>query len=115
MNDGLDKGDGDMSDERTAREQEWMRANHEELIERVGRAIQTDGTVDPLPGLMFRRSSEPTPLGHGTSYPSLCVIAQGSKDILLGEKRYLYNPAHYLIAAASLPIATRITEATPEL
>jgi AraC-like DNA-binding protein len=42
------------------------------------------------------------------------VIAQGSKEILLGEKRYLYNPAQYLISAASLPIATRIIEASPE-
>ncbi len=91
-----------------------MHANQEELVERVARALPLDGTAEPLAGLMLRRASEPTPLGHGTSYPSFCVIAQGSKEILLGEKRYLYNPAQYLISAASLPIATRITDASSE-
>jgi AraC-like DNA-binding protein len=51
---------------------------------------------------------------HGVSFPSLCLIAQGSKDILLGDKRYHYNPTHYLISSAALPISTWITEASPE-
>ena len=42
------------------------------------------------------------------------MIAQGSKEILLGDRRYRYDPAHYLITTAELPIATRITEASPE-
>ena len=31
---------------------------------------------------------------------SFCVIAQGSKEVLLGDERYRYDPAHYLIATA---------------
>ena len=96
------------------REEQRMHANQEDLVERVARALPLDGAAEPLAGLMLRRASEPTPLGHGTSHPSFCVIAQGSKEILLGEKRYLYNPAQYLISAASLPIATRITDASSE-
>jgi AraC-like DNA-binding protein len=42
------------------------------------------------------------------------VIAQGSKEILLGDNRYRYDPAHYLIATAALPIASRVAEASPE-
>jgi AraC-like DNA-binding protein len=53
-------------------------------------------------------------LAHGVSFPSLCLLAQGSKEILLGDKRFGYDPAHYLISTAALPISTRITEATPE-
>jgi hypothetical protein len=26
------------------------------------------------------------------------VIAQGSKEVLLGDSRYRYDPAHYLLA-----------------
>ena len=48
------------------------------------------------------------------SFPALCVVAQGSKEILLGDNRYRYDPAHYLITTAELPIASRITEASPE-
>lgn len=99
---------------KAAREEQRLQAGHEELVERVAWTLLNDGAAEPLAGLTLRRVSEPTLLGHGTSYPSFCVIAQGSKEILLGEKRYLYNPAHYLISAASLPMATRIIEASPE-
>ena len=42
------------------------------------------------------------------------MVAQGGKEILLGEDRYRYDPAHYLITTAELPIASRITEASRE-
>jgi hypothetical protein len=42
------------------------------------------------------------------------VIAQGSKEVLLGENRYPYDPTHYLIATAALPIASRVIDASPE-
>jgi AraC-like DNA-binding protein len=42
------------------------------------------------------------------------VIAQGRKEMLLGEKRYWYDPAHYLIATAELPIVAQISEASTE-
>src|SRR2546430_881394 len=93
------------------REVRMLEASREELVERLGRAIPEDGTVDPMAGLRLRRASSPTELGPSASYPSLCVIAQGSKEILLGGTSYRYDPAHYLIATIELPIATRIVEA----
>jgi AraC-like DNA-binding protein len=96
------------------REVHRAQANRDELVERIARAIREDGTVEPLEGLRLRRASSPTELGHGVSYPALCVIAQGSKEILLGDHRYRYDPAHYLITTAALPIASRITEASEE-
>ncbi len=48
------------------------------------------------------------------SFPAFCVIAQGSKEVVLGDRRYRYDPAHYLIATAELPCASRITEASPD-
>ena len=71
-------------------------------------------SVEPLNGLTLHRASAPTALAHGVSFPSLCLIAQGSKEILLGDKRYRYDPAHYLIATVALPYATSITEASEE-
>lgn len=84
------------------------------MAERIARLVPADGTTDPLPSVLLRRVSAPTELGHGLSYPSFCVIAQGSKEILLGESHYRYDPAHYLITSATLPIATRVVEASPE-
>ena len=77
-----------------------------ELVERLMRAIPDDGAIEPFAGLRLIRHSAPTPLGHGTSSTAFCVIAEGSKEILLGERRYRYDPAHYLITTAELPIAT---------
>src|SRR6266508_3006493 len=102
------------NNEQSAREVQRAQASREELVERLARAIRDDGTTEPLPGLRLRRASAPTGLGHGVSFPSFCVIAQGSKELLLGDSLYRYNPAQYLISTAALPIASRVTEASKE-
>jgi AraC-like DNA-binding protein len=104
-----------MNRPQSEREAHRAQASRDELVERIARAIREDGTVEPLEGLMLRRACSPTELGHGVSYPALCVIAQGSKEILLGDNRYRYDPAHYLITTATLPITSRITEAEEEI
>ncbi|MCB0111067.1 MAG: AraC family transcriptional regulator, partial [Caldilineaceae bacterium] len=85
-----------------------------ELIARLHRAIPTDGRVDLLDSIRLYRASAPTELEHGVSDPVFCVPAQGSKEILLGENRYRYDPAHYLVTTVELPVASRIIEASPE-
>lgn len=95
-------------------EAERAQASREELVERLTSALPTDGALEPLAGLRLRRESAPTALGHGVSEPCFCVIAQGSKEVLLGDNRYPYDPAHYLIATAALPVASRVTEASAE-
>jgi AraC-like DNA-binding protein len=99
---------------KSEREAQRAQANQEELVERLARAIRDDGTREPLEGVRLRRSSAPTELGYGVSFPSFCVIAQGSKELLLGDNRFRYDPAHYLISTTALPIATRVSEASPE-
>ncbi len=103
-----------MNHRQSEREAHRVKASRDELVERIARAIREDGTVEPLEGLQLRRASSPTELGHGVSFPALCVIAQRSKEILLGDHRYRYDPAHYLITTAALPITSRITEASEE-
>lgn len=89
-------------------------AYREELAERIARNILEDGSVEPLQGLHFFRSSNPTEPLHGVSKPAFCVIAQGSKVVLLGDSRYRYDPAHYLLATVELPISGQVLEASAE-
>jgi AraC-like DNA-binding protein len=98
------------------RERELRRAeaSREELVERIARAIRDDGAVEPLPGLHLTRVSSPREPVHGVSIPSFCVIAQGSKEVYLGEDYYRYDPGHYLVATAELPIVIQIGEASSE-
>ena len=42
------------------------------------------------------------------------MIAQGSKEVLLGDDCYRYDANHYLITAAALPTASRVTGASEE-
>src|SRR5579885_1158091 len=98
----------------TEREAERLHAQREELVERIGRAIRGDGTIQPLPGLSLSRASGPLQPVHSVLEPSVCVIAQGSKEILLGESRYRYDPAHYLLATIELPRISQVLEASPE-
>jgi AraC-like DNA-binding protein len=89
-------------------------AHREELAERIARAIPEDGAVEPLKGLHLNRSSIPTEPLHGVTKPSFCVIAQGSKEVLLGDSRYRYDPAHYLLATVELPVVGQVLEASAE-
>jgi AraC-like DNA-binding protein len=85
-----------------------------ELAKRIAWAISDDGSTELLDGIRLRRFSSPTEIGHGVSYPAFCVIAQGSKEIWLGQEHYRYDPSHYMIVTAALPIASRVTEASVE-
>ncbi len=102
--------------DRPASESEEPRAQagREELVERIARAIREDGAAEPLEGLRLNRSSSPTGPVHGVSKPSFCVIAQGSKEVLLGDELYRYDPSRYLIATVGLPVVGQITEASKE-
>lgn len=91
-----------------------VQANRTELVERIMRAVRTDGGIEPLPGLRLYRASAPTGLAHGVSEPAFCIVAQGSKEVFLGDERYQYDPMHYLLVTAELPIVSQIIEASPE-
>ena len=97
-------------------EREMIRANanREELVERIARALPEDGRVEPLEGLAFNRRALPTGPLHVVAQPCLCVMAQGSKEIHLGERRYRYDPYHYLLITAELPVVGHVLEASVE-
>ncbi|MGB8648661.1 MAG: AraC family transcriptional regulator [Anaerolineae bacterium] len=95
-----------------ARDAEMAQANGDELAERIARAIPQDGKVEPLKGLHLHRASSPTELVHGVTNPAFCVVAQGRKEILLGNKRYQYDPAHYLLTTVELPVVSQVIEAS---
>ena len=96
------------------REAQRVQANREELVERIGQAIRADGTIQPLPGLHLYRHSVPLERVYSVVEPSLCVVAQGSKEFLLGERRYQYDPFHYLLVTVDLPSVGQVLEASKE-
>lgn len=89
-------------------------SSQQELIECIKRAVRTDGSLEPLPGLSLHRSTMPGEPLHSVYDPVFCVIAQGSKEVFLGSERYLYDTAHYLIVTAELPVVAHVLEASKE-
>ncbi|TMC39489.1 MAG: AraC family transcriptional regulator, partial [Chloroflexi bacterium] len=65
-------------------------------------------------GLHLSRRSSPRAPMYRVMEPSVAVIAQGSKEVLLGESRYQYDPSHYLLATIELPSVRRVLEASKE-
>src|SRR5213082_3028390 len=96
------------------RETQWMQASREELVERIGRTMRQDGSAQPLPGLHLYRHSLPLEQVYSVVEPSVCVVAQGSKEFLLGESRYRYDPFHYLLVTVDLPYIGQVLEASKE-
>ncbi|SRR5579883_292034 len=96
------------------REALQVQANREELIERIGQVMSVDGSQEPLPGLHLARSSFPLKPLHSVLKPSLCLIAQGSKEVLFGESRYQYDSSRYRLATVELPRVSQVLEASKE-
>lgn len=68
----------------------------------------------PINGLSLHRWDTPT---APTSYvldASLCMIAQGKKQVILGEEIYVYDANHFLFTAIDLPVIAQIIEASPQ-
>jgi AraC-like DNA-binding protein len=96
------------------RDAQWVQAYRDELVGRITQAVREDGTVEPLQGVRLHRSSLPNEPLHSVAEPHFAVIAQGSKEISLGDERYQFDPYNYCLGSVGLPVASRIVEASKE-
>lgn len=65
-------------------------------------------------GLSLFRREEPTEPIAGMYEPSVCLVAQGAKRVILGDDTFVYDTHHYLITSVNLPTVVQIIEASPE-
>jgi len=86
-----------------------------ELAAQIDRQVRGDGAfATAIPRLRLGRVSRTEHPVHGVFDPALCVIAQGSKRVLLGNEVYVYDTSHYLVFAQNLPVAGQVIDASPE-
>jgi AraC-like DNA-binding protein len=95
-------------------EQRKMQLNREELIERMMRLAPENSLLEVFPGIFIYQSLKPTESEISVLKPAFCVIAQGSKDVLLNEELFHYDSGHYLISTLDLPIMSNVVEASEE-
>ncbi len=98
----------------TERAAQRAQASREELVELIMSALPQDGVIEPFQGLHLARLSAPMDKIHSVLEPSLCVIAQGSKVVFVGDSRYQYDPFNYFLATIELPRVSQVLEASKE-
>ncbi|WZO97910.1 AraC family transcriptional regulator [Isosphaeraceae bacterium EP7] len=87
----------------------------EELAELIERHTGVDGEhPTAIGGLDLFRLSAPNEPIQIVYEPSLCLIAQGRKRVILADEIYIYDPAHFLLASVDLPVASQVIEASPQ-
>ena len=64
--------------------------------------------------LTFLRAARPHEMMPTVYEPSLCLIAQGSKRVILGDDVLVYDRERYLVASVDLPVIGELLDATVE-
>ncbi|MDY6902101.1 MAG: AraC family transcriptional regulator [Cyanobacteriota bacterium] len=67
-----------------------------------------------IPQLEFIRESQVSKGMCGVTEPTLAIMVQGKKEVLLGEETYQYSTVQYLVVSVDLPLRAFIVEATPD-
>ena len=85
------------------------------LAERIARWTKGKNRLDTaIPSLTLHQWETPTEPTSYTLEPSICLIAQGSKRVMLGEDVYVYDANHFLITSVGLPVVAQIIEGSRE-
>jgi len=73
-----------------------------------------DGSFElRIPGVHVTRASRTNmELVHTVAKPSLCIIAQGAKSVMLGQEVYEYDASRMLIFSVDVPVAGQVTRAS---
>jgi AraC-like DNA-binding protein len=73
-----------------------------------------DGSFDlRIPGVHAGRFSRINKeCAHVLRVPSLCIVAQGAKTVIVGEEVYKYDSSRMIVFSVALPIAAQVTQAS---
>jgi AraC-like DNA-binding protein len=86
----------------------------EDLRERIDRHALVPRQETAIPGLTLFRQAHPRP-GVATMYrPSICIVAGGRKEVVLGEKVYALDQGRFLLVTVEVPVTGCVVAATPQ-
>ena len=79
----------------------------------IGSLVQSDGDHHTsIPALTLHRRSGPTEPLHCIYNLGLGVVAQGDKQVLLGEEAIDYGPGQSMLTTIDLPVVSHVTRAS---
>ena len=73
-----------------------------------------DGSFElRIPGVHASRYSHAmTNCVHALRVPSLCIVAQGAKTVIVGQETFEYDASRMIVFSVALPVASQITKAS---
>ena len=85
------------------------------LSAQIARLADNQGPkATAIPALTLVRRDKPTETTSYMHEPSICLIVQGAKRVLLGEDIYVYDAHRFLLTSVDLPIVAEVLEASPQ-
>lgn len=86
----------------------------DEIAALIARHVPADGFhTTPIARLTLARSSTVTIPMPNVYRPQLCFVAQGQKEVSLGDQLFTYGPGRYGVVTYDLPVIGHVVEATP--
>lgn len=82
------------------------------ILDRQG--VENGGIETPVPGLRLIRTYGVVPPRHMTYRPSLCLIAQAAKRVMVGDSTLTYGHMQSLVITVEVPVLSEIIDATPD-
>jgi AraC-like DNA-binding protein len=82
------------------------------LIALFERHCREEWQSTPIVGLTLHRADAPLANIRTLYRPTVCVIAQGRKRVLVGEQAYEYDAARYLVVGIDVPVLAHVVEAS---
>lgn len=75
--------------------------------------LASDGmAATPIRGLSTVRAVVPSGLVHDMSQPLVCLVVQGSKEVVMGSRHFAFSAGETLMITADVPTVSRITRAS---
>jgi len=90
-------------------------AMHEGLADVIGRwTVGKEDCSTSIPNLTFFRREAPTEPCACLVEPSIVLVVQGAKQLLIGDHAYAYDTERFLITSLDLPASSQVLEASPD-
>src|SRR3984893_8253480 len=108
-----------MSAKSTHYEEKKLLASTEEIRAALAQRIigfigESEDQATAIPGFAIYRRDHPTGPIFGLYEPSLTLLVQGRKRVMLGQEAFSCGPCRYLLTSVNVPVIGQVVEASPE-
>lgn len=87
----------------------------QELAFLIAHYAEVDGVAaTKVPRLFTARISSPSEPAHGVHSASICFIAQGRKQVAMGDQLFIYGAGQHLVVSMDLPVVGQVIEASAD-